>query len=156
MNQQICIHYFILGQPKGDNVIGVCKYCGVEKSFPATIHANYIANLPDKEGKHKVVVSKLDEIKRYGYYQENKDAILKDVTDIGMSETRKKWNIKSGTWAGLKKQWGLPTSSRKQSDSGSARNADEKRPNCNNCPYKSRLDHLEGYREAMLDVIGKW
>jgi len=32
-----CVHYWLLAEPNGPEVLGACKRCGVERSFPTTI-----------------------------------------------------------------------------------------------------------------------
>lgn len=59
---------------------------------------------PDVTGKGKKEYNWLI----HDYYEENKEHILAEIEILGETATRKRWNINSGTWTGLKKRWGLP------------------------------------------------
>lgn len=42
---------------------------------------------------------------RHRFYVEHKEAIIKDIKELGPKATREKWQIPSGTMTGLKSKW---------------------------------------------------
>lgn len=59
---------------------------------------------PSPEGKgRKEYLGELHQ-----YHEDNRERICAEVKIIGETVIRKRWDINSGTWTGLKKRWGLP------------------------------------------------
>jgi RNA polymerase sigma factor (sigma-70 family) len=58
-----------------------------------------IVSVPTRPDKSlgKMAISK--------YYNDNREAILKDIEALGKKEALKRWGIAFGTWAGIKKRW---------------------------------------------------
>ena len=104
-----CQHEYWCGQPLGDWIPGECKKCGQKVEFPfdgigekRIISPGNIkegGELNKKQGRKK-------------FYDENKEAILADLTELGNKATAEKWDMPGSTLVGLKRRWGMPVEKR--------------------------------------------
>jgi len=144
----------MLGDQKDGVVEGKCKLCPATRQFPAYpgIVVDNSVHYPIEEGGEEKVMSAIFD--RHKFYEENKENILNDVSNLGLKATRKKWRIPYGTWTGLKRRWGLAVSPKRRYSAKPIDQASKAPvPNCTACPLKQRLDFLEGYHQAILDCI---
>lgn len=113
-----------------------CYFCGKNASKKEVIMAEETVLVPPKPLRRKKWVA---------YWEDNKEAIIRDYYSMTVREFYLRWHIATTTWKKLRDKWGL-----KPKDKGVGRN--RRAEQTGKVDWKLKY---ETYRQAVLDIFGK-